>query len=305
MKSFLLVLISIALSPALHSQGCSDAGFCSLGILKNNAPGTGKKYSIAIGASYGAGEQNTSSFNPYLEYSVKANKNFRYQLKITSVYANGFLGSNFNLGDVFGFVNYIVKSKSINKLSLLSGIKIPLSYSNDKNKNGMPLPLDYQSSIGSFDLIEGINYILREKWELNAGIQIPVVQKNKNTFFPDEYSDPRINNFPATNNFKRKSDALLRIGHYIFIKKSSITLKPNILAIYHLGEDSYENRLGKRENINGSDGVTMNAAIIATKRFKNNNQLELITAAPFIVRDVRPDGLTRSVVVNIQYSFIF
>jgi hypothetical protein len=305
MKTLLLLLISVSLSPILFSQGCSDAGFCSLGILKNNTAASGKKYSVSIGASYGAGEQSTSTFNPYLEYAVKVNSHISYQLKITSVYANGFLGSAFSLGDIFGFVNYTVKPKSTNRLSLLSGIKIPLSYSNNKNDDGKPFPLDYQSSIGTYDIIGGANYIIKEKWELNAGIQIPVVQKNKNTFFPDEYSDSRISNFPATNNFKRKSDALLRAGHYLYLKKLSVTLKPNILAIYHLGEDSYENRLGKRETINGSDGLTLNAGIIATKRFKNNHQLELVAAAPFIVRDARPDGLTRSFVLNIQYSFIF
>jgi len=305
MKTLLLLLSGISLCPTLFSQGCSDAGFCSLGILKTNASGTGKKYSIAIGANYGAGEQSTSTINPYLEYGVKINNHLNGQVKITAVYANGFLGSTFNVGDIFGFVNYVADPTATNKLNFLSGFKIPLSYANDKNKDGKPLPLDYQSSIGSFDLIEGVNYIIRERWELNAGIQIPVVQKNKNTFFPDEYADPRINNFPPTNNFKRKSDALVRVGHYLFLKKSSITLKPNILAIYHLGEDSYENRLGQRESINGSDGLTMNAGIKATKRFKNNNELELIVAAPFIVRDSRPDGLTRSVVLNIQYRFIF
>lgn len=305
MTKLLFLFIGISLHLTLLSQGCSDAGFCSLGILKNNVPATGKKYSFAIGASYGAGEQNTSTFNPYLEYGVKINNHFTGQVKITAVYASGFLGSTFNVGDILGFVNYAADPTATNQLNFLSGFKIPLSYSNDKNKNGKPLPLDYQSSIGSFDLIEGINYIIRNKWELNAGIQIPVIQKNKNSFFPDEYSDSRINNFPATNNFKRKSDALVRAGYYLFFKKSSITLKPNILAIYHLGEDSYENRLGKREKIIGSDGLTMNAGIIATKQFKNNNELEFIAASPFVVRDSRPDGLTRSVVLNIQYRFAF
>ena len=305
MKIVFFLFIGLSLRLTAFPQGCSDAGFCSLGILKNNTAAAGKKYSIAIGANYGAGEQSTNTFNPYLEYAVKANSHLSYQLKITSVYANGFLGSTFNIGDAFGFINYAAKPKNINRLSFLSGIKIPLSYSNDKNKDGKPLPLDYQSSIGTFDLIEGVNYIIREKWELNTGIQIPVIQKNKNTFFPDEYSDPRINNFPATNNLKRKSDALLRAGHYFYFKKASVTFKPNILAIYHLGEDTFENRFGKRTSISGSDGLTMNAGIIATKRFKNSNQLELVVAAPFIVRDTRPDGLTRSAVVNIQYSFLF
>jgi len=305
MKQLLILLCGFLFYSNLYTQGCSDAGFCSLGILKTNIQSTGKKYSFAIGANYGVGEQNTSTFNPYLEYAIRINNRLSGQLKITAVYASGFLGSTFNVGDIFGFVNYAVKTKNSNRLSVLSGIKIPLSYSNDKNEDGKPLPLDYQSGIGTFDIIEGINYIINEKWEVNAGVQIPVIQKNKNTFFPDEYTDPRIGNFSATNNFKRKSDALLRTGYYFLLKQSSITLKPNLLAIYHLGEDSYENRLGRREKIKGSDGLTVNAGIIATKRFHNDNDLELIAAAPFISRDVRPDGLTRSLVVNIQYRFRF
>ncbi len=305
MKQLLFGLCCFLICNQVNAQGCSDAGFCSLGILKTNAPSTSKKYSLTIGANYGSGEQSTNTFNPYLEYAVRLNNRISGQLKMTAVYASGFLGSTFNVGDILGFINYAVKTNNNNRLGLLSGIKIPLSHSNDKNDEGKPLPLDYQSSIGTFDIIEGINYIIKEKWELNAGIQIPVIHKNKNTFFPDEYTDPRITNFSATNNFKRKSDALLRMGRYFYFKQSSITLKPNILAIYHLGEDSYENRLGNRERIRGSDGLTVNAGIIATKRFRNENDLELIIAAPFVVRDIRPDGLTRSVVANIQYRFRF
>lgn len=222
-----------------------------------------------------------------------------------SVYATGFLGSTFNVGDIFGFVNYTVDPVRRNRLTILSGIKIPLSDANDKNSDGKPLPLDYQSSVGTFDLIEGVNFIINNKWELNAAVQVPIVQNNRNSFFPDEYTDPRIVNFLPTNNFKRKSDAMLRLGRYIFFKKSSIALKPNILAIYHLCKDSYEDRVGKQEKIDGSDGLTMNAALIATKTFKNNRQLELIAAAPFISRDARPDGLTRRMVLNIQYRFYF
>lgn len=303
MKELMFAIFGTIIFINLNAQGCSDAGFCSLGSLKNTYSVTGKKYFIAIAANYGAGEQSTSTINPYLEYGVKINNRLTAHVKMTAVYATGFLGSTFNLGDIYGFVNYAIKTN--NQLSLLSGVKIPLSHSNDKNDDGKPLPLDYQSSLGSYDLIEGINYIIKEKWEINAGVQIPVIQENKNTFFSDEYADPRVNSFAPTNNFRRKSDVLLKLGHYFHFKQSSITLKPNILAIYHTGEDSYENRLGKRQPIKGSDGLTMNAGIIAVKRFHNDNDLELIAAAPFIVRDVRPDGLTRSVVVNIQYRFRF
>ncbi len=305
MKTCFFLFILLAPAASLFSQGCSDAGFCSLGVLKNSATTTGKLNSFSIGVNYGAGEQNTSTINPYLEYTRKINEHLSLQTRITAAYASGFLGNNFNLGDVFVFGSYIAKPKAINKFTFLGGIKIPFTTANDKNDNGKPLPLDYQSSLGTYDLIAGINYIIRQKWEFNGGVQIPMIQNNKNSFFPDEYADPKANNFWPTNNFERKSDALARIGYYIHFKKTSITLKPNILTIYHLGKDSYEDRFGRRISIDGSDQLTINAGIIASKRFNNDHQLELAVAAPFVARDARPDGLTRSAVFNLQYSFVF
>ena len=302
--SILLVLLTF-LTPFLYAQGCSDAGFCSLGVLKNNATRSNMKNSIILGANYGAGEQGTSTFNPYFGYDIKGNERLGFQLKATATYASGSLGSNFNMGDVFGFVNYTPNPVATRRLSFLSGIKIPLSVANDKNEEGKPLPMAYQSSLGTFDFIGGLSYIINNQWEVNAGFQIPVIQKNKNSFFPDEYPDSAINNFPPTNLLKRKSDALFRIGYYFHLKESSVTIKPNILGIYHLGEDSYQNRVGERENISGSKGLTLNLGLIASKRFRNKHELEFIVAAPTVVRDVRPDGLTRSLVINAQYNFNF
>ncbi len=302
MKLLLTILLLFITITTINAQGCSDAGFCSLGVLKTKMDSA--KHTISIGANYGAGEEGTSTINPYAEFSYHLNKSWAFQTKITATYANGFLGNKFNLGDVYGFAVYSPKLKGSNILSLLGGVKVPLTSANDKF-NGKPLPLDYQSSIGTYDVIAGANYVINKKWELNAGLQVPVIQVNKNTFFPDEFTDARIASFTPTNNFRRKSDALVRVGYYINLPSSSITIKPNLLAIYHLGKDSYENRFGKRTEINNSDGLTLNGGLIITKKFRNNNRFEIVAATPFIVRDVRPDGLTRSAVINLQYSFNF
>jgi hypothetical protein len=305
MKKISFLFCAVLFVSFATAQGCSDAGFCSLSVLKNQQNNNPNKNSFSIGANYGIGEQNTHSINPYIEYSRKLNSNFSLQTKITAAYATGFLGSSFNAGDIFGFVTYTTQSKNkLNSFSLLSGVKVPLTSSNDKNNSGYPLPLDYQSSLGTFDFIAGFNFIANQKWELNAGLQIPLINNNKNTFFPDEYSDPKALKFALTNNFERKSDALVRLGYYIKLPKS-ITIKPNLLAIAHLANDTYEDRFGKRQTINNSAGLTLNGGIVATKYFNTKNELELVTATPFIVRDIRPDGLTRSAVINLQYKFNF
>lgn len=303
-KIILIIVLGITVQYAM-AQGCSDAGFCSLSVLKNQQSTNKYKNSFTVGMNYGSGEQSTSSMNPYIEYSRKLNSKLNFQAKLTATYASGFVGSNFNVGDAFAFITHTSLSKNKqNSFTLLGGIKLPFTSANDKNSNGKPLPLDYQSSIGTFDAIIGFNFVANKKWEVNTGLQVPVINSNKNSFFPDEYTDARIKNFAPTNNFERKSDVLLRLGYYITLPKS-FTIKPNLLAIYHLGNDSYEDRFGKRQSINGSDGLTLNGGIVATKSFNQKSELELVIATPFIYRDIRPDGLTRKAVINFQYKFYF
>lgn len=293
----------IAATGRSNAQGCSDAGFCSLMILKNVNPSAKKKQQISIGSNIGTGEEQTFTFNPYLQYSRSVSTRFSFQGKVTATYASGFLGSYFSPGDLYGLATYTANQSNTDQLHLLAGVKIPFTRSGQKGNNGLSLPLDYQSSLGTYDVILGINYMAHQHWEFNTGIQIPVIQLNSNTFFPDEYNNKRAESFAPANYFRRKPDLLLRTG-YMFSAGKSVTIKPGLLAIYHLGNDTYKDRLNNRVSIDGSKGLTLNGTVTISGQFKNKSVLELIAATPFIVREIRADGLTRSFVANIQYSFL-
>jgi hypothetical protein len=144
-----------------------------------------------------------------------------------------------------------------------------------------------------------LNY---KRWDFNAALQIPVVNLNKNSYF-SEYSG--TDDFPSTNLFERKPDALVRATYSIKTPNKKFAFKPNILFIYHLGEDSFENILGKREAIVGSDGLTVNGNLITNYTINSQNSIELSLASPFVVREIRPDGLTRSFVLGLQYKLTF
>jgi hypothetical protein len=302
MKNFIFLLLLSAFTGKSFAQGCSDAGFCSLGALKGINTHAAEKRRIDIGSNIGTGEESTFTINPYLQYTQELGKHFSVSGKVTATYANGFLGNSFGIGDFYGIATYKANDDhATSNIRILAGVKIPFTSSNQKNNDGRALPLDYQSSLGTYDAILGFNYILHKHWEFNAGVQVPVIHNNKNTFFPQEYSDKRAESFAPTNYFKRKSDVLLRSGYY-FTTGKGFTIKPGVLAIYHVGNDTYEDQFGKRASINGSKGLTLNGTIMVSKQFKNKTSLELIAATPFIVRDVRADGLTRSFVANVQYS---
>ncbi|WP_165930284.1 hypothetical protein [Flavobacterium sp. GT3P67] len=295
----LLLIIAIGMFSNSFAQGCSDAGICSIGTgfqitdkeLKNG---------IEVGSIFGAGEADVIYFSPYISYTRTINERFALSSKITYSVASGSFGKRGAFGDAYFIGNYNWKPKTNTQWSSLLGFKIPFTSSNLKI-NEFSLPLDYQSSLGTFDLIAGLN-LNYKKWDFNTAVQIPVFNNNKNSYFK-EFSN--TDDFPSTNLFERKPDALFRTTYTFQTSNKKFTFKPNVLFIYHLGEDSFENAFGKRETIKDSDGLTINGNIIGAYAINTQNSIELSLATPFVVREARPDGLTREFTAGIIYKVSF
>ena len=281
------------------AQGCSDAGICS---INHGFQADEKQFknTIEVAAIYSLGEADLKYFSPYVSYTKRFNDRYSFTSKVTFSTANGSFGTRSQFGDAFLIGNYTFKEKNNKQWSTLLGWKFPFTASNLKI-NGYSLPMDYQSSLGTIDLFLGTN-LHYMKWDFNGAVQIPIINLNKNSYFK-EFGG--TDDFPSTNLFERKPDALLRATYSIKTQNQKFIFKPNILFIYHLGEDSFENIVGVRENSVGSDGLTINGNLITTYNVNKQSSLELSLATPFIVRDVRPDGLTRSFVAGILYQYSF
>jgi hypothetical protein len=299
MKKIFFISATFLITAFAFGQGCSDAGICSIG---NGFKSKEKEFknNVEVAAIFGSGESDVNYFSPFVSYTRQFNEKFALSTKVTFSSANGSFGTRAAFGDAYLIGNYAFEAKKDKQWSVLLGSKIPFTSSNLKI-NGFSLPLDYQSSLGTFDLFLGTNFKYK-KWDFNAAIQIPVFNNNKNSYFA-EYSG--TDDFPTTNLFERKSDALFRTTYTIKTPNNKFTFKPNVLFIYHLGEDSFENIYGKRESYVGSEGLTVNGNLISSYNFNKQNSIELSLAAPFVVRDIRPDGLTRSFVLAIQYKILF
>ena len=61
----------------------------------------------------------------------------------------------------------------------------------------------------------------------------------------------------------------------------------------------------ERRPIIGSEGLTLNLTADARYAFNDQWALEVAMGTPLIVRDVRPDGLTRSLVLNVGLRYAF
>lgn len=295
MKNYAFLILAMMATQYIFSQGCSDAGICSIAKPQDSISAK-LKNEIEISGNVGAGQADTQYFSPLLSYTRHFNDRISAAVKITGSVAKGRFGTRGSIGDAYLSLILHPRGKNKWKWGYTAAIKIPFNRANLKINNH-PLPLDYQASLGTFDMLAGANLSFRQ-WEFSGALQIPVININANSYF-SEYSG--TNDFPTTNLFERKPDALLRAMYTIKTANRRFIFKPNVLAIYHLGKDTYENISGNRLSIDGSEGLTINGNLIAFYNLKTG-YVSLSVAAPFVVRDVRADGLTRAYTIALGYT---
>jgi len=283
-----------------YGQGCSDAGFCTINSFKPNNGDSIKSTSnqFKIGAFLGSADNSISVYGSYIEYNRQLNKKFGLDAKLTTLAQNGNGISVFGLSDFFVNANY----KASERIKFTVGAKIPLSNAN-KTFDNLPLPMDYQASLGTFDLIFGVGYEIK-KIQIVAAIQQPLTQ-NDNQFIASNYPiDSKLRTFQSTNKFERSGDVLVRVSYPIKLN-SKLKLTPSVLPIYHLRNDKFTDEFNVNREIKGSQGLTLNGNAYLDYEINNNSSLQLNVGMPFVVRDARPDGLTRGFIANLEYKIKF
>ena len=301
------VFATIILINQSNAQGCSDAGVCTLHSIKNNAEGheskNGKKNDISIGFAYGKGERSTNNYTGYLEYTRSITNRTSVTGKLGYAFINGELANTNGLTDLFLSVNHAFDVKKKWQKSFVVGLKLPFDGA-DIVENGIHLPMPYQTSLGTVDLVLALNYN-RKNFGATLALQQPLKAQNENKFLPGDYpATPLTLKYWPTNEFERKGDLVGRVS-YNFKTGERFSIRPSLLGIYHLANDTYADDNKMRRPIYNSTGLTLNGNVFFDYRLKNGNGVELSLGTPFIVRDQRPDGLTRSFVASLEYQFSF
>jgi hypothetical protein len=307
-KKILLSLFAVIIIVLrIHAQGCSDAGVCTLHSIKNNAEGheskNGKNNDLSIGFAYGKGERSTNNYTGYLEYTRTITKKTSVTGKLGYSFINGELANTSGLTDLFLSVNHTFDTKGKWQKSFVVGLKIPFDGA-DIVENGIHLPMPYQTSLGTTDLVLAINYN-RKNFGATLAVQQPLKPINENKFLPGDYSSqPLALKYWPSNQFSRKGDVVGRVS-YNFKTGEKFSIRPSLLGIYHEANDTYIDNNKIRRAIFNSRGLTLNANVFVDYHLKNGSGFELSLGTPFVVRDQRPDGLTRSFVASLEYQFSF
>jgi len=268
----LLILIFSGNSVLLIAQ-CSDAGVCSVGhIMDSN-----KDYILNINLGYKFGSSGKEDDVKYHSFLLGAVYNVlektAFQMSIPYNIQSGSLGDVNGVGDLLISVTQNFISQNNSSLDASIGAKFATGEDNADN-----LPMAYQSSLGSNDILFTINY------------------NYKNIGFGVGYQLAGERNDNITK-LKRGDDLLLRASYNFLLDRLNIT--PQILFIKRLSESNIVNSASMAPmetyiDVENSDQAQLNLLTVIQYQIDNNYSLFADFAIPFIKREVNVDGLTRS-----------
>lgn len=327
-----LILVPVLLVTLHHAtaQGCSDAGVCTAGplgeaplLLRDSASVTAEpRHLLRFTFSYAVGEQGTTVIQEVAEVSLGLTRRLGLQLRLPFQQASGELGQVNGVGDPVATLSYAVWRRDphrldggrprwagARRLDVLLGVKAPSNKADATTADGKPLPMPYQTSLGTIDLLAGLSY-RHDRWSLALAYQHVLKNTNENGFTHERWMDDmRALGYFESPFLERANDAVARLQYAVPIGR--VTVQPGLLAIVHLGQDrrlaSSGNIIGfpGTEAVAGSEGLTLNVTVDARWRMSDRWALELSYGSPLVTRTVRPDGLTRSLVANLGLAYRF
>jgi hypothetical protein len=296
-----LIIILLALSSytlIVQAQGCSDAGACSMNSFQ---PTMGidetdvSHHRVTVGSFWGRADNTITVYGGYAEYRGRFDARLVVDARITSLAQQGNDIATFGMSDIVVNASYAASED----LQLTVGAKVPLSRANT-TLDQRSLPMDYQSSLGTVDAIVGIGYSWSDL-HIVAVLQQPLTQ-NSNQFRADDYPPlSPLRDFQTTRDFRRAADLVLRISYPLHLH-ANVRLTPSLVPIYHLADDTYRDENNVERSIAHSQGLTVNGTFFLDVDVSRSSTIQLSVAAPLIVRDARPDGLTRSILASLEYS---
>jgi hypothetical protein len=321
--SHLLLCVPLLAALDARAQGCSDAGVCTAGPIgelhlgaDTTAHVDSTRHYARLGFSYAVGEQQTTILIAMAEMGFGITDRLAFSLRLPYQWAEGNLGRNSGVGDPVITTSYAFMRKEGRRLDGMVGVKLNSGNADDTwdgfsiDQVPRSLPMPYQTSLGTTDLLLGVNY-RHDRWSGALALQLPVHQANDNAFTHAAWGqDPAALGYFESAALERAADAVARVQYRIPWRRFAV--QPGLLAIQHLGTDTrletaptMDMMMPPRVAIDGSEGLTLNFTLDAGYRINDRWTVELAYGSPLIVREERPDGLTRSMVLNtgLRYAF--
>lgn len=317
---FAMGLITIVqllfISHSGFAQGCSDAGFCTMGAMKPDQP-FNKKVPIKLRSMEISFYRASTTLSPKIfvatadfSFNIIDSKTF-FQVKVPYQAVNGNFGNTASLSDLSLCLTRNLYSSEKFDISFSVGGKIPSNNSNLKSEeNGLPFPMYYQTSLGTYDFITGIS-LVNKKWLVATGIQHPFNQ-NKNQFtwsawipvYNNGEGEDYVRDYDPCYELKRGTDIMFRVERNFRYARFNFSL--GLLPIFRINKDEITNpNTLQRIKLDGTTGMALSGIGTVGYNFNVKSGVRLLLGKKITQREVNPDGLTRVLVSTISYNYRF
>jgi hypothetical protein len=310
MKKLALLICFLSSSYSLMAQGCSDAGFCTMGAMKPDQP-FNKKVALKLRTVELNFYRGTTNLTPIIyvataDMSFSLNSKNSIQVKLPFQAITGQLANTSGMGDVsLCYTRNIFTSDQFD-LNLSLGGKIRSNDSDKLSDEGFPLPMYYQTSLGTYDFISGLSVINR-KWLLATGIQIPLNQNNNQFLWEawdaSDEDQAYLLKYPQAKELQRGIDVMVRVERNFRFSRLNFTT--GLLPIYRIKQDEITGPTGSRVKPDGAIGLAMSAIFTTGYSFNAQSGIKLLLGRKLVQRERNPDGLTREFVSSFTYYYRF
>ncbi len=319
LKTSWISILFLILDNQLFAQGCSDAGFCTMGAMKPNQAFNRKMdirlQSIEISQGYGFAKFGTHIWATTIDANFSFNTKTMFQAKIPYMVTSGRLGDTRGMSDISLSLTRNVFNNEQYQISVTIGTKIPTNRSDMTNREtGAPLPMYYQTSLGTYDLIFGASLISRD-WLFAVGYQ-QALNANNNQFIRNLQVANDGNSaiipeakllYPPAPQILRGKDVMMRVERNFRFARFNFFV--GILPIYRLTKDTIVlPSTGKRVEVQGSSGLAFTMLTGFGYQFSANSGIKFLYGKKEldgISRVTNPDGLSREWVVSVGYLYRF
>jgi hypothetical protein len=303
----LLLLLTTSWS---MGQGCSDAGFCTMGAMKPNQhfPRKMQAHLVSAEISQYAGytKFQTVVLTYFADLNISLGPKTGVQVKLPYTLIFGELANTKGIGDISLSASRNLYASEKFQVNFTVGAKIPTNKADLKSADGRPLPMYYQTSLGTYDLVFG-GSLISKKWLFAAGYQQALNTVNNNFLWgkwKTSQDTEHANLYPLSNQLTRGNDIMLRLERNF--RSARFNTYIGLLPIYRINRDEITAPVtGIRTKVNGSDGLTLNLLYGFGYRFSTRSAFRFVFGVSVIRRKTNPDGLSRQAVNSISYEIRF
>ena len=311
---FLLSIIILVNNPYAKAQGCSDAGFCTMGAMRPDQA-YDKENPLRFryaDVSYYLGETRVSASIQavILDVGFDVFKDYNVHIKVPYMMVDGNFGSTRGVGDLsFSVSRNLARFRNFD-FNATVGAKIPTGNADLKHETqDVVLPMYYQITLGTYDLVMGGAFI-NDQWLFSFGYQQPLIHVNENTFgagalawdfYPggQEY----VERHAVARNLRRGADVMLRLERNFRFSRFNANI--GILPIYRITNDQIMDTEGNYFKPEGARGLATSLLTGCGYQFNVKTAVKLIYGVRIVDRAKNPDGLSRESVLNVSFKYNF